>query len=344
LHMHSIHAGPMDGMQGLGGAIPPGHSFTYDFIARPYGVYPFHCHVEPVEQHIQHGLYGLMIIDPPTPRPQMKEMVMMMNGFSFNQQNIAHPNNDPPKMLLPPTAQALREGTADVGTTGVNTDGGNSDNAGTPTTAIPKVLGEVPAGTKSTDKAAVATNSDDPKSATIKNQDKVLSGGGGKGKVPDAVQMQDTNDNPNDDNNNPKQAKDDPLEPGGGEGANDNQFYAVNSKAFGYVGPDMIKLTAGKPVRIYLANIVEFDPMNSFHLHGDLFTWNPSGTAMQGRWTNDIIELGQGDRGIMELQFHLPGMFMFHAHINRFTNLGWLGMFNVLPSSTNSTGLAPNAR
>jgi len=47
LHMHSIHSGEMDGMMGPAGTIPPGGHFTYDFIASPFGVYPYHCHVEP---------------------------------------------------------------------------------------------------------------------------------------------------------------------------------------------------------------------------------------------------------------------------------------------------------
>src|SRR5690348_10546321 len=59
IHMHSIHPGVMDGVMEV---IPPGHSYTYDFIAQPYGLYPYHCHVSPVEDHINRGLYGMIII------------------------------------------------------------------------------------------------------------------------------------------------------------------------------------------------------------------------------------------------------------------------------------------
>ncbi len=83
IHMHSIHSGAMDGMMGPGGSIAPGKSFTYVFTAQPFGVYPYHCHVDPVDEHINQGLYGMMIIDPKTPRPQMKEMVMLMNGYDL---------------------------------------------------------------------------------------------------------------------------------------------------------------------------------------------------------------------------------------------------------------------
>ena len=47
----------------------------------------------------------------------------------------------------------------------------------------------------------------------------------------------------------------------------------------------------------------------------------------------DVVELGQGDRGIIEFTYDKPDMFMFHAHVNEFTDLGWMGMFNVVNSN-----------
>ncbi len=84
LHMHSIHPAEMDGVEGKGGFIEPGENFTYVFKAGPYGVYPYHCHSSPIEQHINKGLYGAFIIDPKTPRQNMTEMVMMMNGYDLD--------------------------------------------------------------------------------------------------------------------------------------------------------------------------------------------------------------------------------------------------------------------
>ena len=43
----------------------------------------------------------------------------------------------------------------------------------------------------------------------------------------------------------------------------------------------------------------------------------------------DIVTLGQGDRGMVEFKYPFPGQFMFHAHINHFSDLGWIGFFNV---------------
>ena len=80
--------------------------------------------------------------------------------------------------------------------------------------------------------------------------------------------------------------------------------------------------------RIYLVNMLEFDPINSFHLHGNMFDYYPGGTGLNPSYKTDIVELGQGNRGIVQFTCDKPGMFMFHAHINGFTDLGWMGMFD----------------
>jgi len=77
MHMESIHSGMMDAVTGMAGAIPPGYHYTYIFTAAPFGVYTYSCQVEPIRSHINHGSYGVMIIDPKVPRPPAKEMVML---------------------------------------------------------------------------------------------------------------------------------------------------------------------------------------------------------------------------------------------------------------------------
>ncbi len=86
IHTHGIHKAEMDGVFE---AINPGGSFLYEFYGERFGVYPYHCHVQPLEQHISHGLYGVYIVDPKTPRPPADEMVMIMNGFDtdFDREN-----------------------------------------------------------------------------------------------------------------------------------------------------------------------------------------------------------------------------------------------------------------
>jgi manganese oxidase len=113
------------------------------------------------------------------------------------------------------------------------------------------------------------------------------------------------------------------------DGDGENNFYTVNGKAF-YYAKYPITVKRGELVRIYLANLTEFDPLNSFHLHGDLFRYYPIGRNEPGLYT-DMVTLAQGDRGIIELKFHYPGRFMFHAHQTEFAELGWLGFFRVVP-------------
>src|SRR5919202_1237755 len=99
LHMHSIHSGAVDGVMGPAGTIPPGGQYTYSFVASPYGVYPYHCHVEPLATHVNHGLYGAMIIDPKVPRTPAKEMVMLMNGYNLADDYM--PTSESPKSPPP---------------------------------------------------------------------------------------------------------------------------------------------------------------------------------------------------------------------------------------------------
>jgi manganese oxidase len=112
VHMDSMHPGSMDGMSGLAGFIEPGKSFTYDFVAQPAGVYPYHSHMHPVEEDISRGLYGMMIIDPPTPRPKATEMVMMLNSYTYSFQGVNGSGHLIP--TLPATMQHIQQNLSDV--------------------------------------------------------------------------------------------------------------------------------------------------------------------------------------------------------------------------------------
>ena len=191
IHFHGIHPTNMDGVFEI---VPPGGRFTYEFVARPAGFHPYHCHTPPLKKHIHKGLYGTLIIDPREARPPARELVMVMNGY--------------------------------------DTDGDG-----------------------------------------------------------------------------------------------ENNFYTVNGRTF-YYARYPIKVRRGELVRIYLANMTEFDLINSFHLHGDFFRYQPTGTGDAWEYTDTIMQC-QGQRGVIEIQFANPGRFMFHAHQSEFTELGWMGFFEV---------------
>ena len=112
-----------------------------------------------------------------------------------------------------------------------------------------------------------------------------------------------------------------------GEG---NQLYAVNGIPFHYMH-EPIRVQRDELVRIYLVNILEYDPINSFHLHGNFFDYYPTGTRLEPSEFTDTVVQGQGQRGICEVRFPHPGQYMFHAHKTEFADLGWMGMFEVAP-------------
>src|SRR3989344_1271764 len=110
------------------------------------------------------------------------------------------------------------------------------------------------------------------------------------------------------------------------DGAND--VYAVNTAAF-YYANHPIKIKKGELVRIHLSNLLEFDMVNSFHLHANFFDEYPTGTKLDPDFFTDTTVMGQGQRSILDIRFKYPGMYMFHAHKTEFAELGWNGMFEV---------------
>ncbi len=263
LHTHSIHYAKNDGvsMGGYpGGAISPGRSFTYEFVAQPYGVYPYHCHVDPIADHINRGLYGMMIIDPLEPRPQMTEMAMLLNGYDLDL-DLEGPTKIPPAALF----QTIE----DSNMTEDMTENETSTEANT----------------------------------TLVSSD---------------MESADTEDSGEDESSE--------VDDGGEDRV--NEIYTVNGKAFDYM-MNPIVLNTGKPYRIFLVNMLEFDLVNSFHLHGAMFNYYTAGTDETADYNTDIVTLSQGDRGIMEFTYAYPGTYMFHAHQTEFTDLGWMGLFDV---------------
>ena len=239
-----------------GGTISPGRSFTYEFVAEPYGVYPYYCHVEPMADHINRGLYGVMIIDPKEPRPQMEEMAMLLNGYDLDL-DLEGPTKLPPVVPIE-GAQA-----------NLTINSGSNNNTIT------------------------ETNMSDMTDVPIPS-----------------------NDDENDDDEST------------GREQRVNEIYTVNGKAFDYM-MNPIVLHTGKPYRVYVANILEFDPVNSIHVHGAMFDWYSAGTNKTADFLTDIVTLAKGDRGIMEFTYAYPGTYMFHAHQTLFTDLGWMGLFDV---------------
>jgi FtsP/CotA-like multicopper oxidase with cupredoxin domain len=107
-----------------------------------------------------------------------------------------------------------------------------------------------------------------------------------------------------------------------------NEVYAANTIGFAYMDRP-IAVARAELVRVYVVNVLEYDLINSFHLHGNVFDWYPTGTGRVASELTDTVMLCQGQRGIAEWRFEDPGRYMFHAHQSEFTELGWQGFFEV---------------
>jgi FtsP/CotA-like multicopper oxidase with cupredoxin domain len=109
----------------------------------------------------------------------------------------------------------------------------------------------------------------------------------------------------------------------------DNEVYAVNTIAHHFMH-EPIRVEVGRLTRMYVANLTEFDLINSLHLHGMFFDVFRTGTSMTPSESTDTIMLCQGERAILETRFRYPGQFMFHAHQSEFAELGWMGLFQAV--------------
>lgn len=108
----------------------------------------------------------------------------------------------------------------------------------------------------------------------------------------------------------------------------ENNFYAANTIPF-YYQHHPIQINTNELIRVYVVNMVEFDPINNLHLHGNLYYYYPTGTDTVPSTYTDMITLSQTERGIMEFEYTYPGKYLFHAHKVEFSEKGWVGIFLV---------------
>ena len=82
LHMHSID---LHAVTGPGGGatvtdVMPGESKTFSFKALNPGLYVYHCAHPNVANHMAHGMYGLILVDPKEGLPQVDRELYVMQG------------------------------------------------------------------------------------------------------------------------------------------------------------------------------------------------------------------------------------------------------------------------
>jgi nitrite reductase (NO-forming) len=79
-HSMDFHASQIDPKTAFRSALP-GHSISYTFTPRYAGAFLYHCGTAPVLMHIGSGMFGAIIVDPPTPLAPAREFVLIQNEF-----------------------------------------------------------------------------------------------------------------------------------------------------------------------------------------------------------------------------------------------------------------------
>lgn len=102
------------------------------------------------------------------------------------------------------------------------------------------------------------------------------------------------------------------------------QVYTWNGIAGGY-GKFPLRVPAGELIRLYVLNMVEGEPLASFHVHAETFDVFPSGTSLIPTMRTDVISLTQTERAIVELTFPERGRYMFHPHQSWMVERGAMG-------------------
>lgn len=105
-----------------------------------------------------------------------------------------------------------------------------------------------------------------------------------------------------------------------------NGIVAWNGIA-GFYNDHPIKVTRGELVRAYVVNMLEYEPLGSFHLHAQTFDVYPAGMGESPVFRDDTIALAQGQRAILELTLPEYGRYMFHPHQHWLAERGSMGWF-----------------
>ncbi len=96
-HSIDFHAAQIDPGQNYK-TVLPGQSFTFTWTADSPGVFMFHCGSAPVLEHLAMGMYGAIVVDPPTPPPPAREYVLVQSEWYLQQKGDAY-TGDLNKML-----------------------------------------------------------------------------------------------------------------------------------------------------------------------------------------------------------------------------------------------------
>lgn len=110
---------------------------------------------------------------------------------------------------------------------------------------------------------------------------------------------------------------------------NHNELYAFNGLPDYYM-MHPIPIYQNQLVRLYVLNMIEYDPAATFHLHANMFQVYRTGRTLTPSEETDVITMGTAERHILEFAFRYPGQYMFHPHQDTMAGAGCMGLFDVV--------------
>jgi FtsP/CotA-like multicopper oxidase with cupredoxin domain len=113
------------------------------------------------------------------------------------------------------------------------------------------------------------------------------------------------------------------------DGDESNELYAFNGIP-NYYRDYPIPIYQNQLIRLYLLNMIEFDPAITFHIHANMFQVYRTGRSLDADEESDVITLGTAERHIIEFTYKYPGQYMFHPHQDEIAENGCMGFFDVI--------------
>lgn len=77
-HSMDFHAAQIDPKTAFRSVVP-GQSVSYSFTPKYAGVFLYHCGTAPVLMHLGSGMFGAIVVDPPTPLPRATDLVLVQS-------------------------------------------------------------------------------------------------------------------------------------------------------------------------------------------------------------------------------------------------------------------------
>lgn len=107
-----------------------------------------------------------------------------------------------------------------------------------------------------------------------------------------------------------------------GKGRND--YYTWNGIA-GIYDRYPMKVPVGERVRFYIQNMMEREPIITFHLHAQTFDIIRNLGSVVPDGHSDVVSLGQTERVVIEFVLKKKGRYMFHPHQTHMAENGGMG-------------------